>query len=423
MSPRNLIDTPHKDIRLAIQNYISPKERVATAERAKFLSVIQGVGESDDDFLARLIEEARFCDFEKLKTVANPEEELVKIKFISGLRDSEAKLRLLDGIKAKPAMSVTEMTESLQFRSQAMAFASSSSGNKPFNVKEEVGFNFKKTFRKPNEKITANKNNNMCTRCGGKPHSSRTCPALSKKCNTCEKVGHFSKMCRSRPQPNSGKYNKQKNFCDEENVFSEQASPASDPGMFYTKEQILGMSVTWEYISINNCKVKMQVDTGADSTVISSKIWTELGKSQLDGKIRHLKTYDGHQLALHGSLTCDLEWNGSRLKQKQLAVVQSDKEFELLGRDFLPKHGVNNIKTERLSAVKDYKAHVKLILGSKPMFCKVRKIPLPLQDKVTEKLEQMVRQVSLEPVQRGVTVWLQWCGRERRVENCDFAWT
>ena len=79
-------------------------------------------------------------------------------------------------------------------------------------------------------------------------------------------------MCRSKPQPNSGKYYKQNNFCEEENVSSEQASPASEMGMFYTKEQISGMSVTWEYISINNCKVKMQVDTGADSTVISSKI-------------------------------------------------------------------------------------------------------------------------------------------------------
>ena len=145
------------------------------------------------------------------------------------MRDPEAKVRLLDGIKAKPAMSVTEMTESLQFRSQAMAFASSSAGNKPFNVKEEIG------FRKPNEKITANKNN-MSTRCGGKPHSSRPCPALSKKCNTCEKVGHFSKMCTSKPQPNSGKYNKQNNFCEEENVSSEQASPASEMGIFYTKE-------------------------------------------------------------------------------------------------------------------------------------------------------------------------------------------
>ena len=39
----------------------------------------------------------------------------------------------------------------------------------------------------------------------------------------------------------------------------------------------------------------MQVDTGADRTVITSKIWTELGKPQLDGKIRHLEAHDGHQ--------------------------------------------------------------------------------------------------------------------------------
>ena len=56
---------------------------------------------------------------------------------------------------------------------------------------------------------------------------------------------------------------------------------------------------------------------------------------------------------------------------------------------------------ERLPAVKGYKAHVKLIRGSQPMFCKARKIPLPLQDRVKEKLETMVRQGILEPVQPG----------------------
>ena len=80
ISPRNLVDIPFKDIRLAIQNYISPKERVVTAEGAEFLSVIKGVVESDNDFFAGLREEARYCDFEKLKTAANPEEELLKIK-------------------------------------------------------------------------------------------------------------------------------------------------------------------------------------------------------------------------------------------------------------------------------------------------------------------------------------------------------
>ena len=207
-------------------------------------------------------------------------------------------------------------------------------------------------------------------------------------------------MCRSKPTPNSGKYNKQNNFCEEENVSSGQASRAFVMGKFYTKEQIFSMSLTWEYISINNCKVKMQVDTGADNTVISSKIWTELGKPQLDGKIRDPEAYDGHQLTLLGSPTCDVEWNGRGFTQK-LAIVQSDKEFGLLGRDLLPKHGVNNITAEHLPAVKVYKAHVKLIPGAQPMFCKARKIPLPLQDKVTEKLEQMVRQGILEPAQPG----------------------
>ena len=54
----------------------------------------------------------------------------------------------------------------------------------------------------------------MCTKCGGKPNSSRPRPALSITRNTCEKVGHFSKMCRTKPQPNSGKYSKQNNFCE-----------------------------------------------------------------------------------------------------------------------------------------------------------------------------------------------------------------
>ena len=126
-----------------------------------------------------------------------------------------------------------------------------------------------------------------------------------------------------------------------------------------------------------------------------------LGNPQLVGKMKHLEVHDGHQLTLLGSLTCDVEWNESRLTQKQLAVVQSDKEFGLLGRDLLPKHGVNNITIEHLPAIKIYKAHVKLIPGSQPMLCKARKIPLPLQDKVTEKLEQMVRQGILEPVQPG----------------------
>ena len=191
----------------------------------------------------------------------------------------------------------------------------------------------------------------MCTRRGVKPHSSRPCPVRNKKCNTCEKVGHSSKMCRSKPQKIQLCKIKRITFA-KANISSEQASPASEMGMCYTRKEILSMSMTWEFMTLSKCKVKKQVDTGADSRVMSSKKWTKLGKPQLDGKIRHLEVYDGHQLTLLVSLTCDVECNGSRHTQNQLAVVQTDKEFGLLGRDLLPKHGVDNLKTKHLVAIK-----------------------------------------------------------------------
>ena len=81
--------------------------------------------------------------------------------------------------------------------------------------------------------------------------------------------------------------------------------------------------------------------------------------------------------------------------------MQSDKKFGLLGRDILPQEGINAVSDERLPAVKGYKAHEKPIQGSQPMFCKATKIPLPLQDRVKGKLQTMVPQGILEPVQPG----------------------
>ena len=76
-----------------------------------------------------------------------------------------------------------------------------------------MGYNFKKTFRKPSEKFTGIKGNgNLCNRYGGKPHSSKPCLALNKKCNNCGKVGHFSKMCRSKTKLMSGKSDQHNNF-------------------------------------------------------------------------------------------------------------------------------------------------------------------------------------------------------------------
>ena len=111
--------------------------------------------------------------------------------------------------------------------------------------------------------------------------------------------------------------------------------------------------------------------------MISSKIWTELGKPRMDGKLRHLEAYASHQSKLPGSSTCIVEWNGSRHTKTTGSLI---KNLDFLADTFYPS-------TVHLPAVKGSKAHVKLIPGSQPIFCKARQIPLPLQDKVTEKLK------------------------------------
>ena len=249
------------------------------AERVKFLSVFHGVGEPFDDFLACLRDEVRYCGFETLKILSNPEEELVKIKFISGLRNLKANLGLLDGIKAKPTLNLFEMTESLLFRSQAMAFASSSTADKQVMVKEELGYNFKKTYKKTSENFTGSKGKgHLCDRCGGEAHSSQPCPPSNKKCNNCEKAGHFAKMCKkNKAQPRSGKYDQHNTFCGEEGKLSAQTSSEMDVGMYYTRENVFNMSATEEYLTIRGQKTKRRFETGADSTVISSFFSTELG--------------------------------------------------------------------------------------------------------------------------------------------------
>ena len=122
----------------------------------------------------------------------------------------------------------------------------------------------------------------------------------------------FQKMFRSKTQPKSGKSDQHNTFCEEEGKLSCQTSSEMEMGTYYTRENLFNLSVIWKYITVKGHKTKMHDDTGADSTMISSFIWRELGKPQLNGK----------------------------------AFVKSDKKIGLLGRDKLPQEGIKAVSDE-----------------------------------------------------------------------------
>ena len=98
---------------------MKPAERLVNSETTIFLSTAQGSDETETNFPTRLREAARYCKFETLKTSADLEAELTRLRFLAGLIDQEEKLKLLDPLRLNENLTVDELLQTLQYRSLA----------------------------------------------------------------------------------------------------------------------------------------------------------------------------------------------------------------------------------------------------------------------------------------------------------------
>ena len=80
-------------------------------------------------------------------------------------------------------------------------------------------------------------------------HTVRAMSSFEKKIDTCEKVGHFAKMCRSKNHFMSVNSH-QHNNSEEEGKYSGQTSYERKIRKNYTRENVFNISATWEYITI-----------------------------------------------------------------------------------------------------------------------------------------------------------------------------
>ena len=88
---------------------ICSRERLVIAEQTKFAAITQRNGESSGDFLARLNEAARYCEFGNFKTIADPEAYVIRLRFIAGLQNSEHKLKVLEHLQQNPDATIDDI--------------------------------------------------------------------------------------------------------------------------------------------------------------------------------------------------------------------------------------------------------------------------------------------------------------------------
>ena len=60
---------------------------------------------------------------------------------------------------------------------------------------------------------------------------------------------------------------------------------------------------------IHGTEVELQLDTGADRTLISSSNCENSGRPNLDETARTLEAYVGHKIYLKGTSFCYMEWS------------------------------------------------------------------------------------------------------------------
>ena len=139
-------------------------------DRHAFNTTNQKQHESIQSYVSTLKVMARKCDFGTLH------DELIRDRLVCGIHSDAVRTQLLKEKKLTLHLAIEI----------CMLHERSEKGNRELKRETEV---FTVQF-------------NTCTNCGGQHATDRNkCPAFNKRCNTCGKMNHFSRCCRSGRPP------------------------------------------------------------------------------------------------------------------------------------------------------------------------------------------------------------------------------
>ena len=236
----------------------------------------QNKGETMDSFYHRVRDVMDSLDLTK-KKVEEIEELLIIAQLVNCTNDDGIRRKTL---RTRGAIKLTEFLDRARSDESALRESSEISGSasgaaaalavkKQYN-KKKSGQNTQPSGSSSTKKTSAPTQPGKCTFCGGGPHDRRRCPARNSVCHNCENKGHFVKVCM-KP--------KYVHEVVENNSHSEVLQMQETfLGVVDTNKGAVSRKVT--EVIINGISTPMRIDTGAEATLIDSRLYAEKFSSE-----------------------------------------------------------------------------------------------------------------------------------------------
>ena len=144
----------------------------------------------------------------------------------------------------------------------------SSSVNKVRDARQQTHTKKRVSYNKQRRARGESQQNRTCRNCGNAfPHVNESCPAATRKCYKCGKIGHFAKYClsaKSRPQ----QHKQAANAIDTTPTHTHSSDTDQDYSFAVNKP---GEKIPCVKMSVNDVEINFLIDSGASVNVIDEK--------------------------------------------------------------------------------------------------------------------------------------------------------
>lgn len=388
VSPGKVKDATFKVLVEKLSSHFVPTRTVWSA-RFEFFRRAQGPDEPATCYMAALQKLASDCKFEALL------DSMLITQFICGLREEAVQRRLLlekEGSLTKEiALETAKVSESTKEQQRG--------------IREEKIHAVRSNYTPKEEPMTE------CSRCGAR-HGGQ-CKYRDAVCHSCKKTGHLAKMCtQSKATPHSGGGFKNRKW-----------NGRRQGGNGRSIKNVCGYGGTapeWATVAIGKGSLKLEVDSGSPYTIMSMRMFRNLlPKHPLRKRDRNITDYQGGRIVVKGETQVDVEYNGRKICDLPVVVVDCDATpllgrnwFEPLGITLRGVHAVRSEPTikdlleqykevfdESLGCYKGPPVKLELKDDVPPVALPPRSVPMALREAVEKELNKLQAQGILTRIE------------------------